>query len=389
MKARIIAYYLPQFHPIPENDKWWGKGFTEWTNVGKAKPLFRGHYQPRVPADLGYYDLRLPEIKEQQALMAKEAGIEGFCYWHYWFEEGKELLEKPFKDVLESGKPDFPFCLGWANHSWTNKTWTKLNKTTKESMLAEQKYNGIEEHKKHFYELLGAFKDKRYIKVDDKPLFVVFSPKSIPNVKEFIKLWNELAIENGLKGIHFVGITENFEIRQTDAEGKENFKLNSNTNNAGLYYNSILELGFNAVNSRGMNRAQLKNESNSLIYYFKKFLDVKLNIQILKKYDYKKIIKHLYASEDSWENVYPTIIPNWDRSARSGKKAVIWHESTPALFKENIEECIDLIKNKDEEHRVIFLQSWNEWAEGNYVEPDLKFGKGYLNALKDSLVSKV
>ena len=122
-KARVIAFYLPQFHPIPENDEWWGKDFTEWTNVGRAKPLFSGHYQPRVPADLGYYDLRLPEIREQQANMAREAGVEGFCYWHYWFGIGKRLLECPFNEVLASGCPYFPFCLGWANISWTKRNW--------------------------------------------------------------------------------------------------------------------------------------------------------------------------------------------------------------------------------------------------------------------------
>ena len=140
-KARVIAFYLPQFHPIPENDKWWGKGFTEWTNVAKAKPLFKGHYQPRVPADLGFYDLRLPEVREQQAQMAREAGIEGFCYWHYWFSHDKKLLERPFQEVLQSGKPDFPFCLGWANHSWTNKHWeagTRQQKEMTQEILAEK-----------------------------------------------------------------------------------------------------------------------------------------------------------------------------------------------------------------------------------------------------------
>ena len=140
-KARVIAFYLPQFHPVPENDRWWGKGFTEWTNVGKAQPLFKGHYQPRVPADLGYYDLRMPEVRELQADMAREAGIEGFCYWHYWFGNGKKMLERPFTEVLSSGRPDFPFCLGWANHTWTNKTWEVGTKRVKESILMEMVYN--------------------------------------------------------------------------------------------------------------------------------------------------------------------------------------------------------------------------------------------------------
>lgn len=172
MNPRIIALYLPQYHPIPENDEWWGKGFTEWTNVAKAKPLFYGHYQPHIPADLGFYDLRLPEVREQQAQLAREAGIEGFCYYHYWFGNGKQLLERPFNEVLQSGKPDFPFCLCWANHDWTNKTWIKEKSTKRDSMIMKMEYS-FEDHIAHFHALLPAFKDKRYIKVDGKPIFAV------------------------------------------------------------------------------------------------------------------------------------------------------------------------------------------------------------------------
>ncbi|MSL46583.1 lipopolysaccharide biosynthesis protein, partial [Escherichia coli] len=210
VKARVIAFYLPQFHPTPENDKWWGKGFTEWTNVGKAKPLFKGHYQPRVPADLGYYDLRMPEIREAQAEMAREAGIEGFCYWHYWFGNGRQILESPFNEVLTSGKPDFPFCLGWANESWTNKSWEAGTHKVKETILLEQIYNKTD-HEKHFMALLSAFRDKRYITVDGKPLFLIFKPLNIPDVTSFITLWQNMAKENGLKGIYFVGIRQNMD----------------------------------------------------------------------------------------------------------------------------------------------------------------------------------
>ena len=184
-KARVIAYYLPQFHPTPENDKFWGKGFTEWTNVGRARPLFHGHYQPRVPADLGYYDLRMPEIREQQAELAREAGIEGFCYWHYWFGGGKELLERPFNEVVESGKPDFPFCLGWANHTWSTRTWTSSKTGYQETIIAEMTYPGDEDHISHFYKYLNAFKDKRYIKVDGKLLFVIFAPQDFVDFPHF------------------------------------------------------------------------------------------------------------------------------------------------------------------------------------------------------------
>lgn len=166
-KVKIIAYYLPQFHPCKQNNEWWGKGFTEWTNVAKAKPLFKGHYQPKIPSDLGFYDLRLPEVREEQVQLAREAGVYGFCYWHYWFGNGKRLLERPFEEVLESGKPDFPFCLGWANHSWYAKLWDK--DTRKDKLLIEQKYLGKEDYVAHFMYALKAFKDKRYIKDGDKP----------------------------------------------------------------------------------------------------------------------------------------------------------------------------------------------------------------------------
>lgn len=204
MKARVIAFYLPQFHPTVENDKFWGKGFTEWINVAKAKPLFRGHNQPRIPADLGFYDLRMPEIREEQAKLAKEAGIEGFCYWHYWFGNGIQTLERPFNEVLESKEPDFPFCLGWANHSWTTKTWDKGKSKSDDTMIFEQKYPGVEDYKKHFYEILPALKDKRYITVDGKPLFYIWDPNNLPNPKEFINLWKKLAYKNGLQGMYFI-----------------------------------------------------------------------------------------------------------------------------------------------------------------------------------------
>ena len=247
-KTRVIAFYLPQFHPIPENDKWWGKGFTEWTNVGKAKPLFKGHYQPRVPADLGYYDLRMPEVREAQAEMARAAGIEGFCYWHYWFGNGKKLLERPFQEVLLSGKPDFPFCLGWANHSWTNKSWEVGTKKVKEATLMEMIYNK-EEYIKHFYEVLPAFKDKRYIQVDGKPLFLVFRPLEIPNPREFIELWQAMAQENGLKGIYFVGIAYNMLPQDWTLK---NIILKNIADKSALYYKAVLNAGYDISQFRTM-----------------------------------------------------------------------------------------------------------------------------------------
>ena len=200
-KARVIAFYLPQFYPFKENDEWWGKGFTEWTNVGKAKPLFKGHNQPRVPTELGYYDLRLPIVREQQAKLAREAGVYGFCYWHYWFGSGKRLLERVFDEVLESGKPNFPFCLGWANHSWYTKEWNS-DGSTNNKLLIEQTYPGLEDTKMHFDYLLKAFKDPRYIKIEGKPLFYVFRPKDLPN--QYIDYFKKRIVEEGFPGILLV-----------------------------------------------------------------------------------------------------------------------------------------------------------------------------------------
>lgn len=380
MKARVIAFYLPQFHPIPENDKWWGKGFTEWTNVGKAKPLFKGHYQPRVPADLGYYDLRMPEVREAQAEMAREAGIEGFCYWHYWFNSKKQLLERPFQEVLASGKPDFPFCLGWANHSWTNKSWEVGTRKVPEQTLMEIIYNE-EEYKAHFFSVLSAFKDKRYITVDGKPLFLIWRPLDIPNPHGFISMWNELAKQNGLKGVYFVGIQYN--MLPQEWTWKNVIFKNARDRSAELYQ-QVLDAGYDAVNSRGYHRADYY--SRSVFETLSRSIAMRVfNYTPISKCNQKKINRYLYVEEDRWENVYPTLLPNWDRSARSGRKARIYTNSTPEVFGDQIKTVLDLIKDKEDEHKVTFLMSWNEWAEGNYVEPDLKYGHGFLDAIKESI----
>ncbi|MDR3060369.1 MAG: glycoside hydrolase family 99-like domain-containing protein [Prevotella sp.] len=365
-KARVIAFYLPQFHPIPENDKWWGKGFTEWTNVGKAKPLFRGHYQPRVPADLGYYDLRMPEIREAQAQMAREAGIEGFMYWHYWFGNGKQILTEIFNEVLQCGKPDFPFCLGWGNHSWTRRTWNSDGHKHKDIDLIIQEYPGEGDIISHFYNVLPAFRDKRYITVDGKPIFIVFDPAAIPNPKRFIEIWNKLAKENELpNGIHFVGMPSGWLSR----------------------YQKTLDDGFDAIAPSNLWYAESKVKSK-----FIKMLEHKLriyfpNIVPLDKYKYKDIVKHLFTEYDRLENAYPCIVPNWDRSPRGGRRAVIYTGSTPELFKQHITEAFEIVKTKQKQHRIIFLRSWNEWAEGNYVEPDLKYGMAYLDELRKKIYS--
>lgn len=348
-KARVIAYYLPQFHPIPENDKWWGNGFTEWTNVGRARPLFYGHYQPRVPADLGYYDLRLSEVREAQAEMASNAGIEGFCYYHYWFS-GKQLLERPFNDVLNSKKPDFPFCLCWANHSWEEKTWVPNGKN---KILIKQQYLGDEDHINHFNSLREAFQDNRYIKIDNKPLFVIYAPYDIS--KHDIKLWNDLALRYGFSGIYFVAVV----FKEKDID-------------------DLLLSGYNAV-----------------IYdlMFKRKSMVRLMSAVTHKYfkmpyfiDYRDYTKTLLCELPIMKNIYPCIIPNYDHTPRSGSRGSMFINSTPENWSKLILLLLEKMSLKKYEENIIFLKSWNEWGEGNYMEPDLRYGKRYLEVLRDCIV---
>lgn len=365
-KARVIAYYLPQYHPIPENDKYWGKGFTEWTNVAKAKPLFSGHYQPRIPADLGFYDLRLPIIREQQAIMAREAGIEGFMYWHYWFGEGKMALEDIWDEVIKTGTPDFPICLGWANHSWTTKSWNVGRTFQKDNVIFEMKYPGKTDYINHFNYCLPAFKDERYIKVDGKVIFFIWEPESMPDVKEFIKTWRELAIENGLRGIHFIALRTNYNPSIED----------------------LISLGFDAVNCCHQYHAENYALGSIIIKKIRSAIVRVTGGHLFAKriYNYKNILKYLSLAEDKGDNIYPTIVAGYDRTARAGKKATIYKGFTPELFRKHVREVIQSVSHKDKEHRIVFLKSWNEWAEGNYVEPDLKYGHGFLNALKEEIV---
>lgn len=376
-RARVIAYYLPQFHPVPVNDKFWGKGFTEWTNVAKAKSLFKGHQQPRVPADLGFYDLRLEEIREEQARLAQEAGIEGFCYWHYWFGNGKEVLEMPFDKVVESGKPNFPFCLGWANHDWSTKTWDKGKNMSKDTIIFKQEYPGQEDHIKHFYRLLPAFKDSRYIKVDGKLLFAVFGASRLNEPKQFMNLWNKLANENGLNGFHFVALCPSL----------PDLQLNNLNNIDSIVEKTLqrpIDMGFDAVNSINIKYAELKTSGkfHKIIYGAMRRLSI---MPFVEKYKYNAIMSNYFTFADKKENVYPQLLAGWDRSPRAGKKAIVYYGDTPEAFKNAAESAVKCVENKDEEHRIIFLNSWNEWGEGAYMEPDLRFGKGKIEALRNVL----
>ena len=357
MKPLILSYYLPQYHPFPENDEWWGKGFTEWVNVAKARPLFRGHKQPHIPADLGFYDLRLAEVREQQAELAKEAGIEAFCYWHYWFGNGRRLLERPFNEVVSSGRPDFPFCLGWANHSWYKKLWDPKSKG-KDKLLIEQTYPGIEDYVLHFNTLLPAFKDHRYLKVNGKLFFLIYDPLHFEDIKTFISTWRRLAKENGLNDFYF--IAQDFDSRAKD---------------------QILSLGIDAIyNSDTFNIHHKLNKFSKVMYLLQR--------KVLRRptaFNYKDAIKYMVIDDCKNREVIPCISPNWDHSPRSSHNAVILKNSTPDLFKRIAKRAIEIVQGKPEDEQIVMIKSWNEWGEGNYMEPDLEFGHGYINALKEAI----
>jgi hypothetical protein len=354
--AQIISFYLPQYHPISENNEWWGAGFTEWKNVVKAKPLFPFHHQPNLPGELGFYDLRLPETRMAQAALAKEYGIDAFCYWHYWFGGDKRLLERPFNEVLSSGKPDFPFCLAWANHSWFKKGWSG-NETGKDQLLIEQQYLGKVDYEKHFYEMLPAFQDKRYVKVDEKLFFIIYKPLE-PEIASFIALWRQLAAQNGLNDFYFVG--------RTSANRKKQ---------------EILAVGFDAIYNDDV--FNIHHELNLLS---KILLILGCNLFHLPKvFPYKKAIKQMVSPEkDGAEDTIPAVAPNWDHSPRSKAKGIILHDAQPQYFKSVVKQALDIIKNK-QSNNILLIKSWNEWGEGNYLEPDERFGRGNLIALKEAI----
>ncbi len=363
ISPRLFAFYLPQYHPIPENDNWWGKGFTEWTNVVKAKPLFKGHYQPHLPADLGFYDLRVPEVRVAQAELARSAGIEGFCYWHYWFA-GKRLLERPFTEVLQSGRPDFPFCLAWVNRDWTG-AWNG----EPERILIKQTYPGEKDHIDHFNTLLPAFSDSRYIKVDGKPLFIIYLPRDLPNATTTIALWRDLATRAGLKGLYMLGMLFN----QYDSK-------------------YVRDLGFDALIFNNLNWPG-KGDNNIIWKVILKILGKKRTIRWFQSvfnrpyhiYDFQHVARDMIISSDLGVLSYPCVFSNWDTTPRFGTDGVVGLNSTPEVFKEQLARAIELIQDYPVEQRLIFVKSWNEWAEGNHLEPDQKYGMEYLKVICECL----
>lgn len=352
-----IAFYLPQFHPVDENDRWWGPGFTEWTNVAAARRLYPGHRQPNLPGELGFYDLRLPETREAQADLARQHGVTAFCFWHYWFA-GRRILERVIDEVVASGQPDFPFCLAWANPSWIG-SWFGAPDAT----LIEQTYPGADDYRRHFDHLLPALTDPRYLRVDNKPVIVVQTPWEIPDQHRFTDLWRRCADEAGLPGLFLIG-----------RRGGE----------PGVWRPSAV--GFDAaVNSR------VQPGGHRLAVEGRRRWDWWLTAATRRFPRTPTVFLDRYWSDyvvtvpDDGELSFPCAMPNWDNTPRARYDGVVFHGATPDRFRSQVVRAVQLLEGRPREHRILFVKSWNEWAEGNYLEPDRVHGRAWLEALRDGL----
>jgi hypothetical protein len=335
----VVAFYLPQFHPTAENDEFWGPGFTEWTNVASARPLYRGHRQPLLPADLGFYDLRVPEVRVAQAELARVHGVTAFCYWHYWFA-GRRVLDHVVAEVVRTGEPDFPFCLGWANQSWTG-VWHGAP----ERMLIEQTYPGEDDHRRHFDALIAIFADPRYLRVDGRPVFYVQEPAAIPDVERWVGLWQRLAEAAGLGGLFLVGEYGSgpWEPQHYGFDG------------------SVAVLLPRPGGERGTGGVRGGP-------YVVSYADA-----------------HLALTSLGDDEHFPCVVPRWDNTPRSGRRGVVLDGSSPALFRQHVGLAVAKAHRAAPGRRLVWVKSWNEWAEGNTLEPDRVFGHAYLEALRDGL----
>ena len=332
-RARLVAFHLPQFHPIPENDAWWGPGFTEWTNVAQCRPHFPGHDQPRFPTDLGYYDLRVPEVRQKQANLARAHGIEAFCYWHYWFH-GQRPLHRPIDEMLLSGSPDFSFCLAWANETWSRR-WLGEER----DILIRQTYSEVDDVA-HAKWLAPVLADKRCLRVHGRPVLLVYRPGDLPQPQRTVDTIRAACGDAGLLNPFLLGI---------NAHSQVDFR----------------KLGFDG-------NVDFEPQLGVLPGYDK---------EGLKVYDYASA-RELMKNHTRDHPLFPCICVGWDNTPRRGPNGIVFTNSNPELFAAGLSQKIDEVAQKPSDERLVFINAWNEWAEGNYLEPDLKWGRAYLEAVR-------
>lgn len=376
---RVIALYLPQFHTIPENDKWWGEGFTEWTNTKKAMPLFEGHEQPKTPLNNNYYDLSNVTVMEYQAELAKKYGVFGFCYYHYWFKNGKKLLEKPIEQMLEDKKVDIPFCLCWANENWT-RNWDGGNR----EIIMEQDYGSIKDWQKHFSYLLLFFKDARYMLYNNRPLLVIYKPEQIVNFNEMIETFDTMAKKSGFDGIIILSQYPNTFYGERDDRLLIDYQIK---------FQPVMSLQTKFYLSHGLTKSKITlnkaiRKLNAL-KMFRSFLNIKRkihrssSIKKLEVNDYDEAWDIILNKEPFDESVISGGFTSWDNTARN-KNGMLFKGASPEKFEHYM---IELLK-KPSAMNLVFVNAWNEWAEGAYLEPDERYGYAYLEALKKAVDSQ-
>jgi hypothetical protein len=350
-KVKLIAFHLPQFYPTPYNDEWWGKGFTEWTNVTKARPRFRGHYQPHLPADLGFYDLRLPEARQAQADLAREYGIHGFCYYHYWFN-GRRLLERPVNEILASGEPDFPFCLCWANENWT-RVWDGGEK----HVLMQQSYNH-DDDRAHIRWLLKALGDRRYIRVGGKPFLLIYRAGLLPDPRKTAEIWRSEAMSAGLGEIHLCSVENNFE---TDPAPPATFGFDS-----AIDFQPKVSLLRQPLIQRAVQRLLPEGPNNRI-------------------HAYRDLVNAAMARPEPPYLRFPCVCPSWDNASRRNKRCFTLKDASPDLFRVWLQDATAKAPVVDKTEKIVFINAWNEWSEGCHLEPCQRWGRGFLEAVKQVL----
>lgn len=360
--VQVIAINLPQFHPVPENDQWWGKGFTEWTNVTKARPLFPGHHQPHLPTDLGFYDLRLPEARQAQAELATEYGIAAFCYYHYWFS-GKRILERPVDEIVASGEPDFPFCLCWANENWT-RTWYDSDR----EILLEQTYSA-EDDRAHIRSLIPTLSDPRYLRMDGKLALFIYRADLLPDAASTAQIWREEVRQAGL-GDLFLGA---FVTKVVDLDGW-NFDVAVEFAPYPAKPSRKRMIKRKLLSRLLRTSAGLRGTSQTIFYLYEDLKDACINAEPPPG-----------ASIDRWLRC---VTPAWDNSARRKKRPIIYLGSSPNIYGEWLTKIIRWThRHAPPGRKFVFINAWNEWAEGNHLEPDSKYGRAYLEATRDAITT--
>jgi lipopolysaccharide biosynthesis protein len=373
MTAKIVALYFPQLHPIPENDRWWGKGFTDWANVKRARPLYPGHYQPRVPLRRNYYDQSQFDVIRRQVELAKAYGIHGFCHYHYWFD-GKQLLETPTNLFLAAKELDFRFCLAWANETWS-KRWDGQDHYI---LQAQTHPEDPDRWELHFKYLIKAWADDRSIRIDGKPLFLIYRPQRIPNVGRLFEYWRARARDHGLPGVYFAGITQHL---LPDAQQLKHFDAMMLFQPFVGYFNNFPRVTPRWMHALARVRPFIPRQAEPLA---QKLVDLLIQPT---RVDYDAVWRAII----DWpvDRRIPQFLGayvDWDNTARYRNRATVFEGATPERFGYWMRKLLARASENREEEQLVFVNAWNEWAEGAYLEPDERYGYAYLEALKRAIL---